>query len=139
MFLKLAGYIYWQLISRFSSLKKELYSGFWNNAKFVGMVQITYKNCNKSSWMQVNKILLSRDRPDQFPPFLVRSFQWYQTTMTWSRVSKACHFLKILANCVDSTPFHCFQCSKTCRVYLLTIIDLEIGKFMKKIIKCFFE
>ena len=30
--------------------------------------------------MQVNKILLTRDRPEQFPSFFVRSFQWYQTT-----------------------------------------------------------
>ena len=28
--------------------------------------------------------------------------------MRWSRVSKAYHFLKILANCVDSMLFHCF-------------------------------
>ena len=31
--------------------------------------------------MQVSKILLTRDRPEQFPFFLVRSFQWNQTTM----------------------------------------------------------
>ena len=36
------------------------------------------------------------------------SFQWNQTTMRWSRVSKAYHFLKKLANCVDSMLFHCF-------------------------------
>ena len=42
------------------------------------------------------------------PLFFVRSFQWNQTTMRWSRVSKAYHFLKILANCVDSMLFHCF-------------------------------
>ena len=58
--------------------------------------------------MRVNKILLSRDRPEQFRSLLVRSFQWYQTTMRRSRVSKACHVLKILANFVDSTLFHCF-------------------------------
>ena len=28
--------------------------------------------------------------------------------MRWSRVSKAYHFLKKLANCVDSILFHCF-------------------------------
>ena len=54
---------------------------FLKNAKFVGMDQITCKNCNKSSGMQVNKILLTRDRPEQFPPFLVRSFLWNQTTI----------------------------------------------------------
>ena len=88
--------------------KKKLSSGFLKHAKFVGMDQITCKNCNKSSWMQVNKIPLTRDRPEQFPSFLVRSFQWNQTTMRWSRVSKAYHFLKKLANCVDSMLFHCF-------------------------------
>ena len=33
---------------------------------------------NKSRWMQVNKIPLTRDRPEQFPSFFVRSFQWNQ-------------------------------------------------------------
>ena len=54
---------------------------FWENAKFVGVDQITYKNCKKSNWMQVNKILLTRDLPEQFPSVFVRSFQWNQTTM----------------------------------------------------------
>ena len=75
-------------------IKKNLSSSFFNNAKFVGMDQITLKNCNKSSWMQVNQICLTRDRPEQFPSFFVRSFQWNQTTMRWSRVSKAYYFLK---------------------------------------------
>ena len=88
--------------------KKKISSGFLKKTKFVGMDQITCKNCNKSCWMQVNKILLTRDRPEQFPSFLVRSFQWNQTTMRWSRVSKAYHFLKKLANCVDSMLFYCF-------------------------------
>ena len=39
------------------------------------------QNCNKSSLMQVNKILLARDRPEQFRSFFVCSFQWNQTTM----------------------------------------------------------
>ena len=68
-------------------------SGFCKNAKFVGMDQITSKNCIKSIWMQVNKILLTRDRPEQFPSFFVCSFQWNQSTMRWSRVPKAYHFL----------------------------------------------
>ena len=58
--------------------------------------------------MQVTKILLTRDRPEQFPSFLVRSFQWNQTTMRWTCVSKAYHFLKKLANCVDNIVLHCF-------------------------------
>ena len=72
---------------------KNLSSSFLKNAKIVGMDQITSKNSNKSSWMQVNKILLTRDRPEQFPSFLVCSFQWNQTTMRWSHVSKVYHFL----------------------------------------------
>ena len=72
---------------------KNLSSGFLQNAKFVGVDQITCKNCNKSSWMQVNKILLTGDRPQQFPSVFVHSFQWNQTTMTRSCVSKAYLFL----------------------------------------------
>ena len=30
-------------------MKKNLSSGFWKNAKFVGTDEITFKNCNKSS------------------------------------------------------------------------------------------
>ena len=56
--------------------------------------------------MQVTKILLTRDRPEQFSSFFVRSFQWNQTTMR--RVSQAYRVLKNLANCVDSMLFHCF-------------------------------
>ena len=37
------------------------------NAKFLGMDQITSKNCIESSRMQVNKILLTRDRPEGTP------------------------------------------------------------------------
>ena len=43
--------------------------------------------------MQVNKILITRDRPEQFPSFFVHSFQWNQTTMRRRRVSKAYRFL----------------------------------------------
>ena len=99
----------WWLISGLSSLyKKNLSSSFFNNVKFVGMDQITLKNCNKSSWMQVNQICLTRDRPEQFPSFFVRSFQRNQTNRRWSQVSKAYHFLKISTNCADSMLFHCF-------------------------------
>ena len=63
----------------------------------------------------VNKILLTRDRPEQFPSFFVRSFQWNQTTMRWNRVSKAYHFLKKIANCLDNILFliTVFMISKT--------------------------
>ena len=80
--------------------------GFLKNAKFVGMDQITFKNCNKSSWIQVSKILLTRNRPEQFPSFFF--FQWNQTTIRWCCISKAYHFLKMLPNCVDSIQFHYF-------------------------------
>ena len=80
--------------------------GFLKNAKFVGMDQITCKNCNKSSWIQVSKILLTRNRPEQFPSFFF--YQWNQTTMRWCCISKAYHFLKMLPNCVDSIQFHYF-------------------------------
>ena len=76
-------YTYWRLISELSSLLKNSWNGFLNNAKFVGMDQITCKNCNKSSWMQVNKILLTCDCPRQFPTFFVRSFQWNQIKPLW--------------------------------------------------------
>ena len=56
-------------------IKKILSSGFLKNSKFVGMDQITSKNCNKSSRMQVNKILLARDRPEQFRSFFACSFK----------------------------------------------------------------
>ena len=118
-------YCYWQIISRLSSLQKNLSSGFWNNAKFVGMDQITYTNCNNTSWMRANKIRFSRDRPEQFPSFFVRSYQWYQTTMRWSRVSKAYHFLKILAYFVDSLLFHCFHVSFA-RAQLAKNINLHL-------------
>ena len=88
--------------------RKKLSSAFLKNAKFLGMDQITSKNYNKSSWMQVNNILPTRDRSEQFPSFFVCSFQCNQTTMGWRRVSKAYQFLKMLANCVDSMVFHCF-------------------------------
>ena len=55
--------------------------------------------------MQVDKILLTRDRPEQFASFFVRSFQWNHTIMTSSRVLKAYHFLKISANCVWLTCY----------------------------------
>ena len=47
---------------------------FLENAKFVGVDQITCKNCNKSSWMHVNKILLTHNRPEQFPSFFSTQF-----------------------------------------------------------------
>ena len=72
------------------------------------MDQITRENCNKSSWMQVNKVLLTYDSPEQFPFFFASSIEWDQTTIRWSRVSKAYHFVKIFANCVDSMLFRCF-------------------------------
>ena len=105
---------YFLTIDELWNLLKNLSSGFWKNAKFLSMDQITSKNCIKSIWMQVNKILLNRDRPEKFPSFFVCSFQWNQTTMRWSSVPKAYHFLKILANCAASMLFHCFYVSWNC-------------------------
>ena len=51
---------------------------------------------------QIIKIILTHDCPEQLRSLLVCSFQWDQTNMTWSRISKAYHFLKWLANCVDT-------------------------------------
>ena len=73
-------------------IKKKFSSGSLENAKIVGMDQITCKNCHKSSWMPVNKIfLLAIVRSNS--PLSLYSFQWNQTTMRWSWVSKAYHFL----------------------------------------------
>ena len=63
--------------------------------------------------MQVNKMFLTRDRPEQFSSFLVRSFQLNQITMRLSLVSKAYHFLKKLANCVIACYFTVFMTLKT--------------------------
>ena len=70
--------------------KKNLSSGFLENAKFVGVDQITCKNCNKSSWMQVNKILITRDRPQQFPSFLYTVFNGIK--LQWGKAA----FLKLI-------------------------------------------
>ena len=70
MFSKLAAYIYWRLISGLSNVQKNLSSSFLNNANFLGMDQITSKSCNKSSWMQANKILLTHDLPSWSIPLL---------------------------------------------------------------------
>ena len=53
-------------------------------------------------------MFLTRDRPEQFSSFLVRSFQLNQITMRLSLVSKAYHFLKKLANCVIACYFTVF-------------------------------
>ena len=53
MFLKLVGYIIDNWSRDCEVYKENLSSGFFNNAKFVGMDQITSKNCDKSSGMQV--------------------------------------------------------------------------------------
>ena len=99
-------------------LRKVIESSFW--CKFTSFAscarayetwKTVSKNCIKSSWMHVNKIFLTRDHPEQFPSFFVCSFQSNQTTLRWSLVPKAYHFLKILANCVASMLFHCFYYS----------------------------
>ena len=88
------------------NLWKNLSSGFVKNAKFVGVDQITSKNCNKSSWMQVKKFFLLAIAQSNSPLF------WTQFSMESNHYemkppSKAYHFLKKLSNCVDSMLFHC--------------------------------
>ena len=94
MFLKLAEYIYWQLISGLSNLLKKLSSGFLKSAKFVGVDQITFKNCDKSSWIQVNKILLTLDRPEQFFFFLYAVFSGIKLLWDEAAFPKLIIFLK---------------------------------------------
>ena len=53
---------------------KKFMERFLENAKFLGMDQITSKNCIKSNWMQVNKILLTRDRPEHIPLLFCMQF-----------------------------------------------------------------
>ena len=73
MFLKLAGYIYWRLISGLSSVSKYLSSGFLTNAKFVGMDEITCENCNKSSYVGWKNSSNSRS-PVATPPSFCTHF-----------------------------------------------------------------
>ena len=81
---------------------KKLSSGFLINEKFVGMEQITCKNCNKSSWMQVYKIILTRARPEQPSSFLFAVFNGIKPLWDEASFPKLIIILKILANCVDS-------------------------------------
>ena len=74
--------------------RKNLSSGFWKNAKFLGMDQITSKNCIKSSWMQVNKIFLTRHRPEQFPSFFYAVFNGIKPLWDEAAIPKLIIFLK---------------------------------------------
>lgn len=69
---------------------------------------MAYKNCNKSSGLLANHILLSGDQPKQSPSFLVFSFKWNKTTIRWNCNSKAHRFHIMLANYVDTMLIHCF-------------------------------
>ena len=90
-------------------IKKNLSSGLLKNAKFAGINQITCKNCDKSRYeCKLIKLFLFAIAHSSSPFLFARSFKWNQTTMRWSRVFKTYHFLKILANCVDSRLFHSF-------------------------------
>ena len=88
--------------------KKNYRAVFWKVRNLYACTKLRAKTVTKAAESMFNKIRLTRDSPEQLPPFFVHSFQWNQTTMRWSRVSKAYHFLKKLANCVDSMLFHCF-------------------------------
>ena len=57
--------------------------------------------------MQVNKILLTRDRSEQFPLFCTQfsmESNHYEIKLRFQSLS----FFNIYANCVDSMLFHCF-------------------------------
>ena len=58
--------------------------------------------------MQVTKILLTRDRPEQLSSFLYAVFNGNKPLWDEAAFPKAYHFLKKLANCVDNMLFHCF-------------------------------
>ena len=73
---------------------KKFIEPFLNYAKFVCMDQITCKNCHKSSGMQVNKILLTRNLPEQFPFFLYAVFSGIKPLRDEAAFPKLIIFLK---------------------------------------------
>ena len=78
--------------------------------------------------MQVNKILLTRDCPEQFSSFFVRSFQWNQTTIRWSRASNAsAHYLNFFIFLSETTPYQNNFCENILRFEPKTIF-LEFFK-----------
>ena len=58
--------------------------------------------------MQVNKILLTRNRPEQFSLFLMQ-FSVESNHYEMKPRFQSYHFLKKSATCVDSMLFHCFD------------------------------
>ena len=77
--------------------------------KFVGVEQITDKNVKESNPTHANQILLSLNNwpiiywPKQYPPFLIHSFKWNQTTMRSKYISRL-----LIANYVYITFIDCF-------------------------------
>ena len=74
-----------------------------------GRTKLRLKTVTKAAECKLITFFLLAIVQSNSPLFFVRNFQWHQTSMRWSRVSKAYHFLKILANCVDSMLFHHFH------------------------------
>ena len=73
---------------------KKFSERFFEKCEIVAMDQITSKTCIKSSWMQVNKILLTRDRPEQFPSFLYPVFNGIKPLWDEAAFRKLISFLK---------------------------------------------
>ena len=83
---------------------KKFIERFLEKCEIFSMEQITSKNCIKSIWMQVNKILLTRDRQEQLPYFFVSVFNGINPLWDEAAFPKRV----ILANCAASMLFHCF-------------------------------
>ena len=88
--------------------KKHYRAVFWKMWNLLAWTKFREKTVTKTAECKLLKFFLLAIARSNSPLFFVRSFQWNQTTMRWSRVSQAYHFLKNLANCVDSMLFHCF-------------------------------
>ena len=78
---------------------------FWKMRNFYSWIKLRAKTVTKEAECKLIKFFLIAIARSNSPLFFVRSFQWNQTTMRWGLVSTAYHFLKNLANCVDSILF----------------------------------
>ena len=98
--------------------KKNYRVVFWIMRNLYAWAKLRAKTVRKAAECRLIKFFLLAIAQSHSPHF-VRSFQWNQTTMRWSRFSKAYHVLKVLANCVDSMLFHCFYDSLKLRFKIL--------------------
>ena len=99
-------------------IKKIIEWFFWIMRNLYAWAKLRAKTVRKAAECRLIKFFLLAIAQSHSPHF-GRSFQWNQTTMRWSRFPKACHVLKILANCVDSMLFHCFYDSLKLRFKIL--------------------